>query len=152
MDVVRLVEELKDSLDIHLQNMDVFLAPVFRELANAAVLARRGHGGDRELVFEAVTLAANGFELRFPRQLFVGGRFVDGSGEPIASVNPHDESVICTVESASAEDVDLAVRAAKAAFEDGEWSKISARERGALLFRCVPPSYRGPRPLLHPTR
>lgn len=41
------------------------------------------------------------------------------------------------VESASAEDVDLAVKAAKKAFEEGEWSKISARDRGSLLFRLA---------------
>lgn len=36
---------------------------------------------------------------------------------------------------ASKNDVNKAVAAAKNAFENGEWSKISARERGQLLFR-----------------
>lgn len=136
MDVVRLVEELKDSLDIHLQNTDVFMAPVFLELASAAILARRqGAEAGKAIAYEAVELRANNLDLRFPRQLFVNGRFVNGRAKPVTSVNPHDESVICQVESASAEDVDEAVRAAKRAFEEGEWSKISARDRGALLFK-----------------
>ena len=137
MDVVRMVEELKDSLDIHLQNTDVFMAPVFAELASAAILAKRGANASQTISYEAVELRANNMDLRFPRQLFVDGKFINGRGKPIVSVNPHDESQICAVESASVEDVDLAVMAAKRAFEDGEWSKISARERGALLFKWV---------------
>jgi len=41
--------------------------------------------------------------------------------------NPHDESLICEVESAGIEDVDLAVAAAEKAFYEGEWGKMSAR-------------------------
>ncbi|XP_001602871.1 cytosolic 10-formyltetrahydrofolate dehydrogenase [Nasonia vitripennis] len=137
MDVVRLVEEMKDSLDIHLQNTDVFMAPVFMELVNSAILAKRGASASQNIAYEAVVLQANNMDLSFPRQLFVNGKFVNGRGKPIVSVNPHDESVICSVESASIEDVDEAVKAAKKAFEEGEWSKISARERGALLFKLA---------------
>lgn len=42
--------------------------------------------------------------------------------------------LICEVSSASRADVDVAVRAAKSAFE-GEWGTMSARDRGQLLFR-----------------
>lgn len=41
------------------------------------------------------------------------------------------------VECASVDDVDQAVRAARRAFEGGEWSRISARERGQLLHRLA---------------
>lgn len=41
--------------------------------------------------------------------------------------NPHDESLICDVESAGQEDVDRAVAAAEKAFYEGEWGKMSAR-------------------------
>lgn len=137
MDVVRLVEELKETLDIHLQNTDVFMAPVFIEFASAAILAKRGANAAQQISYDAVELRANNLDLRFPKQIFVNGRFLNGRGKPIPSVNPHDESLICNVESGSVEDVDDAVKAAKKAFEDGEWSKISARERGALLFKLV---------------
>lgn len=137
MDVVRLVEELKDTLDIQLQNTDVFMSPVFSEFAATAILARRGANAKQNVNYDAIEIRANNMDLRFPKQLFVNGRFVNGRGKAIPSINPHDESVICMVESASVDDVDDAVKAAKAAFEDGEWSKISARERGALLFKYV---------------
>lgn len=38
---------------------------------------------------------------------------------------------------ASVGDVDRAVRAAHRAFHEGEWSKMSARDRGRLLFRLA---------------
>lgn len=138
MDVVRMVEELKDSVDVHLQNTDVFMAPVFIELATLAILAKRGAANSgQNIEFEAVEMHVNNMNLRFPRQLFVNGRFKNGRARQIASINPHDESIICLVESASAEDVDEAVKAAKLAYDEGEWSKISARERGAMLFKLV---------------
>lgn len=39
---------------------------------------------------------------------------------------------------AQVSDVDKAVAAAKDAFENGLWGKISARDRGRLLYRCEP--------------
>lgn len=135
MDVVRLVEEVKDNLGVTLQNTDVFMAPVFIEFANTVILAARGISATKEIKYDAVEIQANNMTLKFPKQLFINGEFVNGSLTPIDTVNPHDESVICSVETASVEDVDKAVKAAKKAFEEVEWSKISARERGALLFK-----------------
>lgn len=135
MDVVRLVEEVKDSVGICLENTDVFMAPIFSEFARAMVLKGRGDSTQLEIKYDSVELRANNKDLKFPRQLFIDGQFVNGQGKPIETINPHDESLICSVESASPEDVDHAVIAAKRAFDEGEWSKISARERGTLLFR-----------------
>ncbi|XP_054016392.1 cytosolic 10-formyltetrahydrofolate dehydrogenase [Hylaeus anthracinus] len=137
MDVVRLVEEVKDNLGVTLQNIDVFMAPVFLEFATTVVLAARGVSASKDIKYDAVELQANNMNLKFPKQLFINGEFVNGHGKPIDTINPHDESVICSVETATVEDVDKAVKAAKKAFEDGEWSKISARERGALLFKLA---------------
>lgn len=135
MDVVRMVEEVKDNFGVSLQNIDVFMAPVFREFVTTVVLTTRGNTAAKEIKYDAVEVQANNLTLRFPRQLFINGEFVNGHGRAINTINPHDESVICSVESANAEDVDRAVKAAKKAFEEGEWGKISARERGALLFK-----------------
>ena len=136
MDVVRLVEEVKDLLGVVMQNTDVFMSPTFQQFSTAVILAKRGGSGSiREAKYEAVELRANNMDLRFPRQLFIDGEFVDGQEKPIATLNPHDECVICEVQSGSADDVDRAVKAAKKAYEEGEWSKISARERGNLLFK-----------------
>ncbi|KAJ8687582.1 hypothetical protein QAD02_023376, partial [Eretmocerus hayati] len=138
MDVVRMVEEIRETVGVKLANTDVFMAPVFVELATAAILARRGASdSSKPPVYDAVKLKANNLDLSFPCQLFIDGKFVNGRGKPIPSLNPHDESLICEVHSGSIEDVDLAVKAAKKAFEQGEWSKISARERGALLFKLA---------------
>ena len=41
------------------------------------------------------------------------------------------------VECATATDVDLAVKAAHDAFYEGEWGKMNARDRGALLFKLA---------------
>jgi len=135
MDVVRLIEEIKDNFGVSLQNIDVFMAPVFNEFVTTVILTARGNLAAKEIKYDAVEVQTNNMTLKFPKQLFIDGEFVNGHANPVNTINPHDESVICSVESANAEDVDRAVRAAKRAFEEGEWGKISARERGALLFK-----------------
>lgn len=136
MDVVRLVEEVKDACKVELENEDVFMASTFSEFVAAVVVASRGTSGPAEIEYRAVELVANKMTLRFPCQLFINGEFVDAEyGKTMEVVNPSDESCVCHVQFAGPGDVGKAVRAAKRAFEAGEWSKISARERGELLFR-----------------
>ncbi|XP_076653152.1 mitochondrial 10-formyltetrahydrofolate dehydrogenase [Halictus rubicundus] len=137
MDVVRMVEEVKDNLGVTLQNVDVFMAPVFSQFASTVILAARGVSASKDVKYDAVEIQANNRQLKFPKQLFINGEFVNGQGRAIDTINPHDESVICSVECGSVEDVDRAVKAAKKAFEEGEWSKISARERAAILFKLA---------------
>jgi aldehyde dehydrogenase (NAD+) len=57
------------------------------------------------------------------------------SGEKLKSINPYDESVIAEVAAGGEEDIDQAVKAARAAFKSPEWRDISAAERGALLWK-----------------
>ena len=59
------------------------------------------------------------------------------SGRTFATVNPATEEVICEVAESDAADVDLAVHAARAAFETGPWSRMDARDRGRLLTRLA---------------
>src|SRR5262245_57253246 len=74
-------------------------------------------------------------ELR-PGKLLIGGEWRDAvSGETFPTVNPADGSVLTRIAKAGAEDVDLAVRAARRAFEEGQWPKMSATERGRLLYK-----------------
>ena len=69
-------------------------------------------------------------------QLFIGGRFVPAAnGETLASLNPHDNSVIADVAMAGPADVDRAVAAAQAAFP--KWSRLAAMERGRLLLKLA---------------
>src|SRR5437867_5088861 len=69
------------------------------------------------------------------KQLFINGGWRDASGgQTIDVVNPATEEVIAEVASAEQADVDAAVAAARAAL-DGPWSKVSARERGRLIWK-----------------
>ena len=69
------------------------------------------------------------------KQLFINGEWRDASGgKTIEVVNPATEEVIAEVASAERSDIDAAVAAARAAF-DGPWGKLSARERGRLVWK-----------------
>lgn len=59
------------------------------------------------------------------------------SGKTFETVNPATEEVICNVAEGDKEDIDLAVHAARAAFESGPWSKMDARDRGRLLNKLA---------------
>src|SRR5690348_4766767 len=69
------------------------------------------------------------------RQLFINGEWRDAAAaKTIDVVNPATEEVIAEVAAAEQADVDAAVAAARAAL-DGPWSRLSARERGRLVWR-----------------
>ena len=52
-------------------------------------------------------------------------------------LSPHDGKVIASVDEAGPDEVDRAVRAARAAFDSGPWPRLSARERAAALYRLA---------------
>ncbi|MFZ1411370.1 MAG: aldehyde dehydrogenase family protein [Micropruina sp.] len=68
--------------------------------------------------------------------LFIDGAFVAGRGRPFASVNPATEEVLSEIAEASADDVDLAVAAARKAY-DRVWSRMPGRERAKYLYRIA---------------
>jgi len=69
-------------------------------------------------------------------QLFINNEWVDAkSGKKFDSVNPKTEQVITSVHEAGAEDVDIAVAAAKAAFKT--WKKSSGSSRRDLLLKLA---------------
>ncbi len=68
-------------------------------------------------------------------QLFINNEWqAAASGETLDVVNPATEEIIAKVPAAGDADVDAAVSAARAALH-GPWAKLSARERGRLLWR-----------------
>ena len=70
--------------------------------------------------------------------ILIGDEFrPSASGKTFATVNPATEEVICQVAEGDAADVDLAVHAARSAFETGPWSRMDARDRGILLNRLA---------------
>ncbi len=69
-------------------------------------------------------------------ELYVAGAFRPArSGATMTSRTPRDGSVLAEVCAAGAEDVDDAVRAARAAFEAGTWSEADPRTRKKVLLR-----------------
>lgn len=71
-------------------------------------------------------------------KLLINNRWVSSaSGKTFVTVNPSTGEEICQVAEAGAADVDMAVEAARAAFEQGAWRKMKASERGRLLHRLA---------------
>ena len=71
-------------------------------------------------------------------RLLIGGEWVGGS-KKFETINPATGEVLTEVVEASKDDVDRAVEAARRAFEDrsGTWRKMSASERGRLIWRLA---------------
>uniref|UniRef100_A0A8C5MMN5 10-formyltetrahydrofolate dehydrogenase n=1 Tax=Leptobrachium leishanense TaxID=445787 RepID=A0A8C5MMN5_9ANUR len=138
MDVVRLVEEIKQKFSgLELQNEDVYMATTFQDFIQMVV--RKSRGEDKEeLVIDYVTKDINNMMVKMPYQCLIDGQFVDADdGKTYNTINPTDGSVICKVAYCSVADVDKAVAAAKDAFENGEWGKMNARDRGRILYRLA---------------
>ncbi|MFI5619618.1 aldehyde dehydrogenase family protein [Streptomyces sp. NPDC051567] len=73
-----------------------------------------------------------------PKKLLIGGAWVPArSGGTIETVDPTTERVLTSVAAAGPEDVDLAVAAARRAFEDPSWAGRTPYERGLLLLRIA---------------
>ncbi|MFN2598274.1 MAG: betaine-aldehyde dehydrogenase [Pyrinomonadaceae bacterium] len=70
-------------------------------------------------------------------QLFIDGKFVDAeSGKTFQTPNPATGETLAEVAEADKADIDKAVAAARRAFE-GKWAKVSARERGRMLYKLA---------------
>ena len=69
---------------------------------------------------------------------FIGGEWVSSvSGKTFETINPATEEVICQVAEGDAADIDLAVKAARHAIENGPWGTMDARDRGALIYKLA---------------
>ncbi|MBI3683643.1 MAG: aldehyde dehydrogenase family protein [Acidobacteria bacterium] len=75
-------------------------------------------------------------EIQVTGKLFIGGEFRAAVSEKTFEVtNPARESHLMAVSEGAAADIDLAVKAAQKAFSEGPWPKMSAAERGRLLWK-----------------
>jgi phenylacetaldehyde dehydrogenase len=71
-----------------------------------------------------------------PRQLFINGQWCDAaSGQTFETPDPATGETLARVAEGSAEDIDRAVRAARRAFDQGPWSRMTASERGRIIWR-----------------
>uniref|UniRef100_A0A8D0M7A9 10-formyltetrahydrofolate dehydrogenase n=1 Tax=Sus scrofa TaxID=9823 RepID=A0A8D0M7A9_PIG len=139
MDVARLVEEIRQKCGgLQLQNEDVYMATKFEDFIQKVVRKLRGDDQEEELVVDYVSKEVNEMTVKMPYQCFINGQFTDADdGKTYDTINPTDGSIICKVSYASLVDVDKAVAAAKDAFENGEWGRMNARERGRLMYRLA---------------
>ena len=70
------------------------------------------------------------------KRFLVGGQWVESaSGETFETIDPATGQVLTTVARGGAEDVDRAVRAARAAFDEGPWATMKPNERERLIWR-----------------
>jgi len=70
--------------------------------------------------------------------LFIDGKWCQSaSGKSFETVDPSTNQVICRVAEGDAADVELAVAAARRAFDSGPWSRMSASERGRLIYKVA---------------
>lgn len=76
--------------------------------------------------------------LKGTKKLFINGKWEDSaSGKTFESVNPATGEKLAVISEAGAEDVDRAVSAARFAFDEGPWSKISAASRSRLIYKLA---------------
>ena len=67
-------------------------------------------------------------------QLYIGGEWVEPSGKgTIDVISPHSEELVGRVPEGTEADVDMAVAAARTAFDTGEWPRLSPEERIAAV-------------------
>lgn len=70
--------------------------------------------------------------------MLIGGKWTESrSGKRFATVNPVNEQVLAEVAQGDIADVDAAVKAARAAFDSGPWSRMDARDRGRLMNKLA---------------
>ena len=75
--------------------------------------------------------------IRHYKKLFIGGKWVEpANGETIEVRSPHDQSLVGHAAVASTKDIDLAVAAARKAFDEGPWPRMSPAERRGLSTRA----------------
>ncbi|MBI4863979.1 MAG: aldehyde dehydrogenase family protein [Candidatus Riflebacteria bacterium] len=73
-----------------------------------------------------------------PGKLLINGKWQDSvRGGALPTVNPATAAVLTMVAEAASDDVDLAVKAARRAFEGGDWKKMHGSDRAKVLWRCA---------------
>lgn len=72
-----------------------------------------------------------------PYELYIDGKYVPSTtGETFDLINPANGEVFASAYKGAVEDCELAVQAARRAFDEGAWPKLTPRERGDLLRKA----------------
>lgn len=78
------------------------------------------------------------FVSKDPYQLYIDGKYVPSvSGKLQDCVNPANNEVFAHAYRGGVEDAELAVKAARRAFDEGPWGKTAARDRAAILMKAA---------------
>src|SRR5438309_6725686 len=73
-----------------------------------------------------------------PRKMLINGKWVDAvSGKTFPTYDPATGEVLAQIAEGDRADIDLAVKAARKAFDNGPWRKMSASERGRLIWKLA---------------
>jgi len=73
-----------------------------------------------------------------PRQMLINGKWVNAaSGKTFPTYNPATGEVLANIAEGDREDINNAVTAARKAFESGAWPRMSASERGRLIWKLA---------------
>ncbi|KAM7512809.1 hypothetical protein LguiB_011684 [Lonicera macranthoides] len=95
-------------------------------------MAVHSNGGGSEIGSE---IYAKIPKIKFTK-LFINGEFVDSiSGRTFETIDPRTEEVIARIAEGDKEDVDLAVKAARDAFDHGPWPRLPGYKRGKIMMK-----------------
>ncbi len=87
---------------------------------------------------EALNKTLEGIKARGEAGLFIGGEWREGEGSVrLDVIAPHNEELLLNYREATPADIDIAVAAAREAFDKGPWPRLSPPERGVLLRRVA---------------
>jgi acyl-CoA reductase-like NAD-dependent aldehyde dehydrogenase len=76
--------------------------------------------------------------IKFPAQALIDGKLVGAiSGKTFDNTGPRDGKIVSRVAAGDVEDIDAAVKAARAAFEDGRWRNKHPREKKKIMFKLA---------------
>ena len=76
--------------------------------------------------------------LEKPRKMLIDGKWVNAaSGKTFPTYNPATGEVLAQVAEGDRADIDAAVKAARKAFDSGPWSRLTASERGKLVWKLA---------------
>src|SRR5579863_406101 len=73
-----------------------------------------------------------------PRKMLINGNWVNSiSGKTFPTYNPATGEVLAQVAEGDRDDIEQAVRAARKAFDNGPWRKLTSSERGRLIWKLA---------------
>lgn len=76
--------------------------------------------------------------LKGTKKMYIDGKWTESvTGKTFETLNPATGEVLAVVAEAGEDDVNAAVEAARKAFDDGPWSKMSAAERSRLIYKLA---------------